>query len=209
MAAEFHEKPYDEGTLAKLKIFELYTQAWIPVFLSQQTPPFPGGVHIFDFFCGPGTDSVGVSGSPLRIMEHVREYFRKPLAGWGRVPIVVHFHDAAAEKVKRLGATLEDAQWSIPGVTVDRRCLAFQDALRAHETVLQDPKITKLLLIDQFGVNKISDTVFKNLTKFPTTDFIFFLSSSTLHRFRKHPAIKQKIDEVEDTFEVHRAALNY
>jgi hypothetical protein len=38
---------------------------------------------------------------------------------------------------------------------------------------------------------------------------MFFLSSSTLHRFRDHPAIKQKIAELEDSYDVHRAAVDY
>jgi hypothetical protein len=53
---DFHNKPYDAGTLAKLRIFELYTQEWIPVFLSQPEPKFRE-MHIFDFFCGPGADA--------------------------------------------------------------------------------------------------------------------------------------------------------
>jgi hypothetical protein len=31
----FHEKPFDEGTLTKLEIFQLYTREWLPVFLSR------------------------------------------------------------------------------------------------------------------------------------------------------------------------------
>ena len=53
---DFHNRPYDAGTLAKLTIFELYTQEWIPVFLSRAKPSFEA-VHIFDFFSGPGRDS--------------------------------------------------------------------------------------------------------------------------------------------------------
>ena len=44
---------------------------------------------------------------------------------------------------------------------------------------------------------------------FPATDFIFFLSSSTLHRFRDHPAIKQKIEKPEDSYDIHREAVAY
>jgi hypothetical protein len=40
-------------------------------------------------------------------------------------------------------------------------------------------------------------------------DFIFFLSSSTLHRFRDHCAIKQKIGRPADSYDVHRMAVDY
>jgi three-Cys-motif partner protein len=209
MPDQFHEKPYDEGTLAKLQIFELYIQEWIPVFLSREQPVFSGGVHIFDFFCGPGTDSKGVYGSPLRILRQLRGYYEKPLAGWGKIPIVAHFHDDNAAKIEKLGQLLAADEWKVPSVTIDRRILKFQDALVAHDAVLRDRNIAKLLIIDQYGVDEVTDTVFKNLAALPTADFIFFLSSSTLHRFRDHPAIKQKIGLVEDSYDVHRVALDY
>jgi hypothetical protein len=47
------------------------------------------------------------------------------------------------------------------------------------------------------------------LVTFPTCDFLFFLSSSTLHRFHDHPAIKQKIARPDDYYQVHRVVLDY
>lgn len=209
MADEFHEKPYDAGTLAKLRIFELYTQEWIPVFLSREQPPFSGGVHIFDFFCGPGTDSTGAYGSPLRILRQLRDYQRKPLAGWSKVPLVAHFHDHDVNKVEKLRRITSTEAWQVPSLKLDVRRLEFQDALEEHDAILRDGGVAKLLIIDQFGVDEVSDSVFKYLASLPTADFMFFLSSSTLHRFRNHPAIKQKIDRVEDSYDVHRVAVEY
>src|SRR5436190_23479012 len=88
--ADFHEKPFDAGTLAKLRIFELYAQEWVPVFLLNPTPPF-SEVHVFDFFCGPGTDTEGALGSPLRILKQFRGYREKGMASWDKVRIVAHF----------------------------------------------------------------------------------------------------------------------
>jgi len=68
MATDFHNKPFDEGTLVKLEIFQLYAREWLPVFLSSINPPKPE-VHVFDFFAGPGVDSNNVEGSPLRIIN--------------------------------------------------------------------------------------------------------------------------------------------
>jgi len=70
-------------------------------------------------------------------------------------------------------------------------------------------RAAKLFIIDQFGVDAVKDDVFKQLITFPTTDFTFFLSSSTLLRFREHPAIKIKIDRPEDSYDVHRAAFGW
>lgn len=208
MAEDFHDKPYDPGTLTKLRIFELYAQEWIPVFVSPLAPKFDR-VEIFDFFCGPGKDAAGVLGSPLRILNQLRVYHQKGMAGWSKVSITVHLYDEDCGKIERLKKVLQTEDWSIPGVTIDCKPLAFKDALLAHQRVLMDRGAAKLLIIDQYGVDEVTDDVFKKLIGFPTSDFIFFLSSSTLHRFRDHPAIKQKIERPDDSYDVHRAAVDY
>lgn len=205
---DFHDKPYDAGTLAKLRIFEFYAQEWIPVFVSRPEPKFKE-VHIFDFFSGPGTDSEGTPGSPLRILSQLRAYHEKGMAGWNKVRIAVHLLDKDQNKISSLRSILQSGEWDIRGVQLDCRPLAFQDALLEQGSLLSDSRVAKLLIIDQYGVDEVSDDVFRKLSSFPTADFIFFLSSSTLHRFRDHPAIKQKIEKPEDSYDVHRAAVNY
>jgi hypothetical protein len=131
------------------------------------------------------------------------------MAGWTKVHIVAHFSDSQKSKVDKLSGVLSNAGWRVPGVVVDPKTLKFKDALSVYRDILEDPRAAKLLIIDQFGVDEITDPVFRDLTSFPVTDFIFFLSSSTLHRFRNHPAIKMKIDKPEDSYDVHRAAFDY
>ena len=208
MAAGFFGKPYDAGTIAKLTIFELYTQEWIPVFVSRPNPPFRE-VHIFDFFCGPGADSAGVHGSPIRVLDQLRRYERLGMAGWNKVSIVAHLFDRDPRQIETLRQKLQTGNWSVHGVKIDCRPVSFEQALAEHRALLKDAGCAKLLIIDQYGVDDVSDEVFKELIEFPTTDFIFFLPSSMLHRFRDHPAIKRKIDRIEDSYDVHRAAFKY
>src|SRR5215831_18730688 len=72
-SGKFFGKPFDEGTLTKLEIFELYAREWLPVFLSQ-TNPIKLKIQIFDFFAGPGMDSKGQFGSPLRLLKQLNNY---------------------------------------------------------------------------------------------------------------------------------------
>ena len=204
----FHDKPYDAGTLAKLRVFEYYTQEWIPVFVSRDTPIFKE-VHIFDFFCGPGSDTKGEPGSPLRILQQLRAYQVRGMAGWKQVRIVAHFFDSSRAKIELLKSALAADEWSIPGVEIECRQLKFQDALEEYRSLLANQHYAKLLIIDQCGVDEVSVGVFQDLITFPVTDFIFFISSSTLYRFRQHPNIKQKIEIPEHSFYVHREVVNY
>jgi len=205
-ATEFHKKPFDEGTLTKLQIFELYAREWLPVFLAPDRPPRPE-IHLFDFFAGSGTDSAGELGSPLRLLRQLKEY--QNLAGWSRVHVHVHFSDASPSKIKQLEANIDSQQLRLPTVNLDIQTLKFEDAIQRHAPTLANRQAAKLVFIDQFGVVHVTPEVFRQLVNSPTCDFLFFISSSTLHRFRDHPAIKQKITRPDDHYQVHQAALDY
>ena len=204
--SNFHQKPFDEGTLTKLQIFELYTREWLPVFLSPDKP-FRSEIHLFDFFAGPGTDSNGELGSPLRILKQLKECHH--LAGWNKIKLFAHFFDKSPGKIKQLEANIEKHGLKLPDIIFDIRSFKFEEAFAEVRPVLADSHGSKLVFIDQCGVDHVTPEVFRALVGFPTCDFLFFLSSSTLHRFRDHPAIKQKITRPDDSFHVHRAALDY
>ena len=202
----FHSKPFDEGTLTKLDIFSLYAREWLPVFLSRPAPP-KSEVHVFDFFAGPGADSNGTAGSPLRLLDEFRR--SQDLPGWTRARVVAHFFDAKTRTIDRLKTRLSGVISPHSRLEMDVRQRAFEDALHEAAPVLQNDDAAKLLLIDQFGVDQVTQDVFRILVQAPTTDFLFFISSSTLHRFRNHPAIKQKIRRPSDSYHVHREVLEH
>jgi len=203
---DFYQHPFDEGTLTKLQVFELYAREWLPVFLAQDQPP-KKELHLFDFFAGPGTDSRGELGSPLRLLRQLRSVQRLP--GWPRVSVHAHFFDADPDKIARLKVMVAEQPDQVHGLALEIETLEFDQALKSSAVILRNPQAAKLVLIDQFGVDNVTPQVFQALVNAPTCDFLFFLSSSTLHRFRDHPAIKQKISRPDDHYHVHKAALEY
>jgi three-Cys-motif partner protein len=122
--------------------------------------------------------------------------------------VVAHFYDADPTKISRLKDRIRSAG-QIDRVEFVIESLTFQQALQKNREVLRSRSAAKLLLIDQFGVEHVTDSVFRELVTAPTCDFLFFLSSWTLHRFRDHPAIQQKITRPTDHYHVHRAAVDY
>lgn len=208
MSDRFHAKPFDESTQTKLEIFQLYTREWLPVFLARARP-IRSEIHLFDFFAGPGTDVDGVPGSPLRILDELKKARHHQLQGWGNVQIGVHFFDQDRSKIARLEDTVRPLRSELSELTIEIEARAFEDAFRAMRPVLVSRTAAKLVLIDQFGVDVVSDDVFRQLVSFPTCDILFFISSATLYRFRGHPAILQKIRRPDDYYHVHRAVVDY
>lgn len=83
-----HTEPFDRGTITKLEIFENYVQAWIPTFVMQS---YVSEIHIFDFFAGPGFDSENVPGTPIRILQKIKEQLGQILKK--KTKIVLHFNE--------------------------------------------------------------------------------------------------------------------
>lgn len=202
-SSKFHDEPFDADTITKLEIFETYLEEWLPVFI-QSRPRH--GIHIFDFFAGPGTDSEGTHGSPLRTVAKLENFSRQH--GWGSTDIHLYFFDKKKKNVATLEQHLEESP-PPTGVKVRVERLPFVESFPESMPLLEDPKAAKLLFIDQFGVSALTDEIFRQLTYFPKTDFLCFVSSHTLHRFAEHEVIQQKIIRPDDSYDIHRAVFEY
>jgi three-Cys-motif partner protein len=202
---EFFEE-FTDSTLTKLDIFSLYAREWLPVFLSEPVPRW-STLHIFDYFAGPGSDEAGTEGSPLRILRELEKTMRLP--GWRSATVRLHLFDKSSTNIDKLKKAVAGSGVQHGRLSVEAKRLEFEAAFSQSKTALEDRNAAKLVLLDQWGVDAVSPDVFGQLIRYPQCDFLFFISSSTLNRFRDHPAIKQKITRPEDPFHVHRAVLEY
>jgi three-Cys-motif partner protein len=200
----FHAEGFDEGTQAKLDIFQLYTREWLPVFLAKN-PPYWTQIHIYDFFAGPGADPNGVEGSPVRIV-------RELLACQGNwvtngITVHLHFYDDDADKTVALRKRLRPLLENVSNVLLDVQAIPFDKAYPKAIPILEDANAAKLVLLDPCGVNFFTDEVIQRFMTFKFTDWLFFLASSYLHRFRSVDSIKLKIGQPDDSHQIHRAVF--
>ena len=156
-AQRFHEEAFDEGTLTKLRIYQLYTREWLPVFLSRANPAWKE-VHLFDFFAGPGADARGVPGSPLRLLDELKQV--RELPGWPDVRVGVHLFDEDRKKIEELKERVRPYSAELPQVQIQVEAKDFNAAFPAERKLLSNPNIAKLVLINQFGVNYVSNERF-------------------------------------------------
>ncbi len=180
---DLHKKQFDEATQTKLALYGDYVSSWLPVFLNTQMPV--STINIFDFFAGPGRDPNGNPGSPVIALERISG----ALAGKHPntiPPIHLYLNEYDSDKFTKL------SRLSLPSELTERVILHFSnrdfaDLFGEWASIMEKPGAANLVFVDQNGVKQMSREVFSRLCLLPKTDFLFFLSSSFISRFREDP----------------------
>jgi three-Cys-motif partner protein len=212
MAKDIHKEPFQESTLAKLAIFRDYLKEWLPVFLAPNTV-YWNKINIFDFFAGPGKDALGVSGSPLIIVEELQSYSDKIKNK--NLTVSLFFNEFDKQKHDELSERLFANDIANDTYTKVVQNWDFKAAFDEWHKVMNDKKAANLLFLDQYGVKHITEDVFQKIINLKQTDFLFFISSSSIKRFSDHPSITQyfKVDKNEvdkiPSHKIHRFMLDY
>lgn len=194
-AIDLHDKPFDDETITKLEIFEDYAQAWIPTFVMQGTAV----ICIFDFFAGTGYDKAGIPGSPIRLLEKIKEQlgiiFQK------KVKIKIYFNEF--EPNKRNQEKFDLLKLACDGfLDANPRLKHFLTVIYHNEDFEQlFPKLLSeikkypaLVYLDQNGIKFTSEKYFLELEKATQTDFLYFISSSYFWRFGKLKEFKMHLN---------------
>ncbi len=202
MSQDFFEKPFDQETLVKLKLYEDYLMKWIPVFVATNKS-FVNTINIFDFFSGAGCDSEGILGSPLLALKSLMEYSsyikEKDLS------INLFLNDYNVDYCERLLKNIEEFNYDNEQINVQVYNQHFENAYDMLRPKMDDS--ANLIFLDQFGIKYVSKNLFQQLTKIPFTDILFFISSATFKRFSKDENISEVIEidpeRVENTLSTH------
>lgn len=211
MSRDLHIKPFDDGTLAKLDLFRFYIREWLPVFISARTI-YWNTINIYDFFAGPGKDKNGVSGTPFIILEELEPYCDIIISKGLKVNLYLNEYDS--DKCELLIASLSEKTNRFP-VNIETDSLDFVESFNKKYDSLVGKDNANLLFFDQTGIKQINPERFKLVINIKRTDFLFFISSSTIKRFPDHPAIAKHInlntEEVENTpyHKIHNLVLEF
>jgi len=181
---DLHQKPFDESTLGKLELYGEYLREWLPVFINS---PYIDSLQIFDFFAGPGIDVCGNNGSPLITCDEINNVLR--LSKKKNVKIKVFFNEFDKVKFNKLSKHIEEQKQSLPNVDFITMNEEFSSSFKKWYPLLKG-STANLLFLDQSGVRQISELIFKSIILLPRTDFIFFISSAIVNRFKNHDDIR-------------------
>lgn len=206
MAKDIHAKPFDESTKVKLELFRLYAREWLPVFIHSSAPR----IEIYDYFAGEGQDVEGTWGSPLLILDELKNYCAE--LKQKRIRVDLHFNDFQKRKIDALRQNIKNkiiqcaADSSQPFCKVSATSYSCPFHLHYHNSDFQklfledylhfkqNPKTARLIFIDQYGIKQVTKEVFEKLTSLLKTDFMFFISSFHIVRFKDHPSFRAYIE---------------
>lgn len=227
---DIHKHAFDEGTKAKLELLRLYIRGWLPVFISDSRNIY-SKIEIYDFFAGEGQDSIDTPGSPLIILNEVKTYCADLVRK--KIQLRILFNDAKKTKYLKLDESktsflIKCSENKKFGFCKNENGLPkcpFDIALENSDFTLlfnslkstfkSNPTIPRFMFIDQYGIKQVTQTVFKDLISLAKTDFLFFISSSYLRRFKELPEFKKYIDDNKIDFaetkptQCHRVVFQY
>jgi len=182
------DKPFDEGTMVKLEIFEKYFEEWLPTFVMSA---FNKPIQIFDLFAGSGYDNNGIAGSPIRILEIINKH-RGILAQKSK-QVFLFLNDVVHNKIRQLKLNVDQKVKDLSLnsiVVINISSHNFSDCISTYHTK-QLNYGCNLIFIDQNGFKHVNEEVFRYLINLETTEFIFFISSSYIHRFIEQDEVKK------------------
>lgn len=187
---DLHDKPFDEGTLEKLEIFEKYAQLWIPTWVQLKVAK----ICIYDFFAGTGYDKKGIAGSPIRLLQKLNEQIEG--INQFKVEVIVHFNEFRRDKYDLLQESCNHFLNSNTKLKDTIKVIYHNEDFANLFSNLKKEISTypSLVYLDQNGIRFLSKEYFIPLVQMKTTDFLYFASSSHIRRLGGREEFKKHLD---------------
>jgi three-Cys-motif partner protein len=212
MAKDINKDRFPAGTKLKLEIFAECFREWFPVFIHN---PYIKEIYIYDFFAGSGKDTEGTLGSPLILLNEAKGENCKYCIQVKEKEKQICFAFNEKEKAKQ-ELLVENVKGFMSDCLIQNcnsekciynyanfRQMEFKDIFQNNhfQSVLNNVNYGKFILLDQYGFSQVDEDIFLKLVNAPKTDFIFFISSSFVRRFKEHPVINQYFDTAKINFD--------
>lgn len=191
----FHQK-FDKSTQTKLYIFNEYFKESFPVFLYT---PFWKEILIYDFFAGKGYDELGEKSTSLNILEQIKPYCQALIEKGKHLYILLNDKDCKDELERNVKEYLINCKRDCKSECIIEKGLKVTDKDFAdyfdvvYEKIKLRKDSAKLIFLDPFNFI-LDNEKFQKLISLKYCDFICFLPSSYLRRFREYNGFNSFID---------------
>ncbi len=196
--SDFHERRFDEETQCKLDIYRQYLRSWLPVFLHREDIR---SIQIFDFFAGPGHDGAGNAGSPVIASEEIALSLSKNVtAPRDRKRVLLYLNEPDEKRYAVLiNETMPQIRKQNGDLEIILKKERFSSILQEGLGYMRKPGAANFVFLDQFGIKETTHDVLLEIWKCPTTDMMFFVSSSCVNRFKNDNHLQRYLPPLEPT----------
>lgn len=210
MARNINNNPFTEETLLKLDIFRNSFREWLPVFIHQL---FWKKLYVYDFFAGSGYDSEGNPGSPIILLDEAKgkdQMNCNSLKDKSKeIVFVFNEHEPQKKRQDKYELLKSNTKSYLIKCSKEHHCnectlnlhhgnFDFSKEFKSNKNIkaiLDNHNYAKFIIMDQYGFTQVDADIFSILINSPHTDFIFFISSSFLSRFRELIITKKFLGE--------------
>jgi len=210
---DINKKAFTKETILKLNIFQDCFNEWFPVYLHND---YVNPLYIYDMFAGSGYDADGMPGSPIILLTEAKgednQYCQ--LIKDKKKRVYFGFNEKVLSKSNELKENVNKYLHECKATcTLNECCLHtkigqydFQEIIESENfiNILNNPKCGKFILLDQYGFKQITNDVFLKLIHSPNTDFVFFIASSFINRFKELPAVTDYFEKNKLHFDANK-----
>jgi three-Cys-motif partner protein len=197
MANKSFHYQFDRGTKTKLYIFNEYFKESFPVFLHS---PSWKEILIYDFFAGKGYDEFGEKSTSINILEQIKPYCSVLAARKKKLFVILNDRDEKDELSENVKLYLDEcrAKCSLECIFNEKNLVVLGYDFNTYfdevyQKIHNRKNSAKLIFLDPFNFVLDDDKYFK-LIDLKSTDFICFMPSSFLRRFRDLEVFNRYID---------------
>jgi three-Cys-motif partner protein len=191
-------KMYDHSEV-KVRLLKLYLERYLNVI---NALPYINSIHLYDLFCGEGLYENGGIGSPLQMIEMLKNiHFQTKANGNKPKSVNCFFNDIEKWKTEKVEAEITKRKLyykEMGGLTFSN-----QDYRELLPKVVQDISGLKnekaFIFIDPYGYKEIRISDIKNLLAGKNSEVLLFLPTQFMFRFEEKgtpESLKEFIEEI-------------
>ncbi|NUN07511.1 MAG: three-Cys-motif partner protein TcmP [Bdellovibrio sp.] len=185
MTLKDSQKSLLEHSEVKVRLLKLYLESYLSILSNSQ---HIGNIHIFDLFCGQGIYEDGGEGSPIVILNSIRDAFFSSNSKKFSRKFNCHFNDSDSHKVDHLKAIVDQKELT------HKEIGTFSFAKEDYRVLV--PKVIKKLnaislnerafiFIDPYGYKDLQFSDIKDMLSNGKSEVLLFLPTQFMFRFEK------------------------
>lgn len=191
-----------EHSEVKIRLLKLYLERYLNILSASK---FIGNIHLFDLFCGEGIYKDGGKGSPVIILETIKNiYFQQKALGKNLDKFNCLFNDIDKVKLLNLSTEIESRKLHYPEIgNIKFTNKDYKDILPFIINEINLLKKEKaFVFIDPYGYKEIRISNIKSLMQSGKSEVLLFLPTQFMFRFENNGTPESLIEFIDELMPV-------